>query len=284
MQNKSVMLAIKQCGEKLTSAERKVTEYILNNSEKTVTISASELAAAVSVAPSAVIRCCKSLGFSGYSELKIALSAELSKNKALNYVPYIYPHDGSGEILDKIFSANIKTLHDTAEHIDRVTLQKAVDLLSDAKTVYIYGVGTSGAIVNDFQYRLMQIGITALCFTDIVSMKLSAVNMKKGDVAVGISHSGRTEATVDALKHAKENGAVTVAITGFPDSVITRVSDYSIGIYSDEIRYPIEAISARIAHISVIDAIATAISAKNYQEAERRSRLTRELTDTVRYK
>lgn len=283
MNNNSCLLTIKNKYRTLTKTEKKIADYILQNSEQVITMSVGELAENASAAKSAVIRCCKSLGFGGYSELKIALAIELSKNKQLNYVPYIYPDDNASDILDKVFSANVKTLHDTAEKINRKTVQSVVDLLYSAKTIYIYGIGTSAAIVNDFQYRIMQLGYTALCFTDVPSMKISTMNIKKGDTAIGISHSGRTVATIEALRLAGQNGADTVCITSYPGSRITQECKYSIEVFTDEIQYPIEAVSARIAHISVIDAVTIALSAKKYEDALERSKTAHDLVNTIRY-
>lgn len=279
----SCLLTIKNKYETLTRAEKKIADYILKNSNEIIKMSVDDLSRKSETAKSAIIRCCKSLGFSGYSELKISLAVELSKNKELNYVPYIYPEDNASDILDKVFSANVKTLHDTAERIDRNILQQVVDLLARSKMIYVYGIGTSAAIVNDFQYRLMQMGFNAICYTDVPSMKISTMNIKAGDVAIGISNSGRTAATVDAMRLAKKSGAATVCITSYHDSLIVKESDYPIEVFTDEIQYPIEAISARIAHISVIDAITIALSAKNYENAVERSAKSRELINSVRY-
>ncbi len=280
----SCLLAIKTNYQSLTKAEKSIADFILENSESVIKMSVEELSKRSGTAKSAIIRCSKSLGFSGYSELKMSLAMELSKNKQLNYTPYIGEKDEAGEILDKIFTANIKTLHDTAERIDRNTLSQVVEILRKAKTIYIYAVGTSSGIASDFQYRLMQQGFNAFCFTDIAAMKVSTMNIKKGDVAIGISHSGRTEATVDALSLAKKSGAKTACITSCPNSKITNISDFAIEVFSDEIKYPIEAVSARIAHISVTDAITVALSSKNHEEAARRSKLNYELVNTIRYK
>lgn len=283
MSEKLCLATIKTRYDSLTAKEKQLADYILSNYEKIVAMSVGELSANAGVVKSVVIRCCKTLGFSGYSEFKIALAAELAKNKNFNYVPYISPKDNTGDVLDKIFSANIKTLHDTADRIDREVLSGLVEKLYSAKNIYIYGVGTSAGIVNDFQYRLMQLGYTAFCFTDVPSMKVSTMNIKSGDIAIGISNSGRTIATVDTLRLAGEQGAVTACITSHADSPITNASDYPLVIFTDEIQYPIEAISSRIAHISVLDAISISLSARKYDEAVERAAKTTVIIDTVRY-
>lgn len=283
MSTRSCLSTIKIEYDNLTAKEKKVADYILKNYESVISMTIAELAEKAGVVKSVIIRCCQSLGLSGYSQLKLLLSKELARNEQFNYTPYISSEDSTSGILDKIFSANIKTLHDTATGIDRQTLNKVVDLLSISNNIYIYGVGTSAGIVSDFQYRLMQLGYTAFCFTDITSMKVSTLNIKPGDAAIGISNSGRTIATVDALKLAREMGARTACVTSYPNSEITLQSDFPIVIYTDEIQYPIEAISARIAHISVLDAISVSLSAKNYDRAMERSAKTHDLINTVRY-
>ena len=283
MSNRLCLSAIKTEYNNLTAREKKAADFILKNSERVASMSITELSKEAEVVKSVVIRCCKSLGFEGYKELKISLAKELVRNEKFNYIPYIDNADNPSDILDKIFSANIKTLHDTANGIERDILAQTVDLLAEAKNIYIYGIGTSAGIVADFQYRLMQLGFTAFCFTDVVAIKVSILNIMPGDVCIGISNSGRTMATVDALKLAKEKGAKTVCVTSYPNSVLTKVADLPIVIYTDEIQYPIEAISARIAHISVLDTLCVALSAKNYGKAAERFSKTRELIDMVRY-
>jgi len=283
MENKSCLMAIKSNYNSLTKVEKKIADFVLNNRNDVIHMSIGELSENVGVVKSAIIRFSKSLGFLGYRELKISLAMEVSKNKQLNYTPYISKEDNAGAILDKIFSANVKTLHDTAEKIDRKTLTEVVDLLSTAKAIYIYAIGTSSAIASDFQYRLMQLGYMSFFFNDVPAMKVSTMNIKPGDVAIGISHSGRTVATIEALELAKAQGAKTVCITSYPESEITKICEYPIEVYSDEVQYPMEAISARIAHMSVIDAISVAVSAKNLEATEERTKKTYEIVNTVRF-
>lgn len=283
MEPTSCLALIKTHEPTLTPTERKVTDYIRANGKAVVHMSVQEFSQQAGVVKSAIIRCCKTLGFSGFPALKIALSADVSHEQTFSCSPYIEPHDDVNSITDKVFSANIKTLHDTARHMDRTALCALVEALANAPHVYIYGIGTSAALCRDFQYRLMQIGCTAICLTDVPSMKVSTMNICAGDVAIGISHSGRTIATVETLQMAKAQGAITACITSFARSPITACCDHAVVICSEEIRYPIESVSARIAHITVMDAVTMALSARNYDETLRRSQKTHELVNTVRY-
>lgn len=145
------------------------------------------------------------------------------------------------------------------------------------------GIGTSAGIACDFQYRLTEIGLSAFFFTDIANMRVSALNIREGDAAIGISNSGRTAATADALALAREHGAKTVCVTSYPKCELVKNSDYPIVIKTDEIQYPTEGISARIAHISVLDSLAVSLSAKDFDRAVRRSAKIHDLIDELRY-
>lgn len=283
MENKGCLSAIKINYNKLTNKEKELADYILQNYEEVVSMPTAELAERAGVVKSVIVRMCRALGFSGYAEFKLMLSRETVRNEQLNFTPYIDKTDAPEQILGKIFAANVKTLHDTAEGINKEIFTGAVGAFANAENIYIYGIGTSAGVVCDFQYRLMQLGFTAFCFTDVANMKVSTLNITKNDVAIGISNSGRTIATVESLAYAREKGAKTVCLTSYPDSEITKQSDFPLVIKTDEIQYPIEAISARIAHISVLDSIAVSLSAMHYDAAVERSVKTRDLIDTVRY-
>ena len=57
---------------------------------------------------------------------------------------------------------------------------------------------------------------------------LAARGFTKQDALVGIAASGRTPYTVGAVRHARELGALTIAITSVPGSVITEAAEISI--------------------------------------------------------
>jgi len=283
MKKESCTTSIKQNYESLTPTERKIADYIMEHSEDVVLMPIDKLAGIIGCAKSAVIRLSKALGFEGYSELKISLSVDISKNKQLNFVPYVNEGEGAERMLDKIFSANIKSLHDTSENLDRSALAEVVARIDSAEKIYIYGVGTSSYIAQDFAARLMQIGYEAYAFFDVSQMKTSTNNISERDVAIGISHTGRTTPTVMSIELASKKGAYCACITSYGNTPITELSNASLAITSDEVRLPMEAMSARIVHLAVIDTITASLSAKNYKRTLEFSRNSHMLINYDRY-
>ena len=130
----------------------------------------------------------------------------------------------------------------------------------------------------------VQVGFQAQGFTDIAALRLSTMNLQPGDAVIGISHSGRTNATVEALALSQAAGARTVCLTSYPGSPITAVSDHILTVFCDETRYPIEAVSAKIAQAGVIDALVAALSVRNYAQATDRSHRVHDLMEGIRKK
>lgn len=279
----SCLLEIQNRYEELTPTEKCIADYIQENGQQVVHMSVRDLAERAGVAKSAVPRCCKALGFSGFPDLKISLSADLAKNQELNFSSHISHNDDIENILDKVFSSNVKALHDTRAKIDSNTISQLVDAMERASAVYIYGVGVSAPFCSDFQFRLFQIGKKAYYMTDSYAMKMSAMDIQEGDVVIGISQYGQTVMVLDALKLAKERGAVTACITGHSESLIATECDLPIIFAAEEMKYPIDTISMRIAVISIMDAITISLSTRSFEKASERYQYFRKLENTLRY-
>ena len=155
--------------------------------------------------------------------------------------------------------------------------------MEKANVVHIYGIGTSAPCCTDLQFRLFQIGKKAFAMTDSYAMKMSAMDIQPGDVAIGVSYSGRTIITLDALKAAKERGAVTACITGHSESLIAKECDLPIIIAAEEMKYPIDTISMRIAVISIMDAITISLSTRNFESVSERYQYLHKMENTLRY-
>lgn len=254
----------------LTKTEKRIASYILTSPEKAVHITVKELAAVCDAAPSAITRLCASLGVDGFADLKVRLAADLA-NLNSKELGAFDKNDSHEAIFNKVFNSGVFALKNTLEMLDYNTVSKVIELLSKAKRILIFGVGPTAPVVQNVAHRFSQIGLQAYAYTDILYIKDAAMNMREGEVAMGISHSGKTRPIVDALRFAKEAGAQTVALTSFVGSLVYKESDFAISVFSDEETYPVEAISARIAHTCVIDAIIMCLVAENFEDFSHRA-------------
>ena len=269
----------------LTPAEQKIADYILLHPESVVNMTVKQLSEKCDTAASAVIRLCKSLGLEGYSAMKIALAGELGKLDGAYTVriPTAVQGDDAQAVFGRVFNTGITTLQNTMDMLDFSTVEALTERILKAKRICVFGVGTSSVVALDASYRLAQLGLQAYAYTDILYMNVTAMNMTSDDVALFISHSGTTKAVVNAMRHAKVAGAVTGTVTSFTTGILYRECDFSLSVFADAENYPIEAVSARMAHMCVVDALTMTLASKKYNSIEQYIAIRNKALEEIRY-
>lgn len=275
---------IRNCYEHLTETEKRVADAVLASPEETVKMTVKSLAERAGTVPSAVVRFCKSVGVKGFAEMKLKLSMDMGGRRDEAPMLPVSENDSTESVFAKVFASGVQTLNDTLKMMDFLQIEKIVAALQSASRIVFFGVGTSSVIATDAQYRLAQLGLSTAACTDILFMNVTAANMRKGEVAVGISHSGNTKATVDALRRARGAGAETIAISSFARSRLAQEADLKMIAFSDDRNYPVEAVSARIAHMCMIDALMMSLAAKDYAALRRHLNERNEVLEQMRYK
>ena len=264
----------------LNKVEKRIADFIISDPENLVHLTISDIAAKIEVARSSIVRFCKILGFAGFKELKINIATNLRKTID-NILLDIQRTDDPSTVLSKVYRSAITTLEETLNTIDRREFAKAVKLLCLAKRIEFYGIGTSAVLAMDAYYRFMRAGLPAYAAVDPHIQRVSASMANKDWVIVGISHTGRTRDTFDALKIAKEHGAKTICITNFMKSPIASISDVGLVTVSPETMFMKEAVTSRIAHVALLDSLYTAVALANFKKSSTRlANMARILNDT----
>jgi DNA-binding MurR/RpiR family transcriptional regulator len=142
-----------------------------------------------------------------------------------------------------------------------------VDAVSRARRVDIYGSAASALVGQDLHHKLHRIGLVSFMWTDAHLALTSAAVLQKGDVAVGISHTGTTIDTIDVLRVARRRGATTIAITNFEGSPITEEADLLLVTAARETTFRSGAMSSRIAQLAVVDCLFAGIAQRSYDQA-----------------
>lgn len=207
--------------DNLTKSEIKLANYIATHSEHVIYDSIKSLGKATNTSDATIIRLCKKLGFTGFAKLKIFLAQEsLTKTTELTSTPSEFYTDSAKMLIDSIKK--------TENLLTSANLHKAINLLAQAKQVYLFGVGHSGESANDFAKTWLRIGLIAHAESDPhIQVQISSLLGSK-DVVVGLSLSGHTKDTYDSLKFAKKNGAKIITISNDLNSPIAELGDVQL--------------------------------------------------------
>jgi len=190
-----VILKIKEMFNDFTNTEEKIANYILQNKENVTKLSVKELAQAADSSPASVVRFCKKLNYKGYHDFKISLIKDIqdfeNQNKTKIYDD-ISVNDEIEEIMEKLAHDNINVIENTINLLSIDQLKKAVAAIENADNIYIFGIGASGLVAKDLEYKLMRIKKTVIYYSDTHAQLSSAANMESTDLAIAISYSGQS--------------------------------------------------------------------------------------------
>lgn len=253
------LIRIKSAIESFKPSERAVADFVLQNPEQVMHMSISEASQNIGVGESTIIRFCRVLGYKGYQDFKLRLAQDL-----VEPVHHIHENvsfgDGTKDLAHKVFQTNRQAVDDTMRSLDPEMVEVAAKVLADARRIDIYGVGYSSFTAHEAKWKLTRMDLMADAYGDAHLQAMAAALLKKGDVAIGVSHSGSTTDVVDALAFAQRNGATTIAITNYSPSPITRFADIVLLTAAPESAFGGEVLTSRIAQLCVIDVLSVSVA------------------------
>lgn len=202
----------------LTPSLRRVAEYVLQNTDRVVYQTITELANSVGVGDATVTRLCRKLHYPGFHAFKIALATDLANGAN--------PEPGEGDDIGDVASQAARqatlAIEETRRIINPEAVERVVQALAQAPRVDVIGQGNSSFAAQFLAHKFMRLGFAAVSHTDPHIAAVSAATLPPGGVLVGFTRSGSTIDTIQTLKIAAERGIYTVAITNRASSPVTR--------------------------------------------------------------
>ncbi|MCX5178630.1 MurR/RpiR family transcriptional regulator [Streptomyces virginiae] len=262
---------IRSLGPSMTRSVQAVADAVAADPAGCARLTVSALAEHTGTSEATVVRTARLLGYPGYRDLRLALAA-LAAQQESGTAPAltvdIAVDDPLADVVAKLAHEEAQTLTDTAAALDLTQLAAAVTALATARRIDIYGIGASALVGQDLAQKLLRIGLVAHAHSDPHLAVTGAVQLRPGDVAVAITHSGTTGDVIEPLRTAFERGATTLALTGRPNSPVTRHADLVLATSAArETRLRPAAMSSRTSQLLVVDCLFVGVAQQTYETA-----------------
>jgi len=254
------LLKIQAFYSSLKTAEKKAADYLLEYTEVIVPNTITELSKISMCSETTWFRLAKRLGYSGFQEMREEISAHL-ENMPSNPEPpmelyeNISSKDSPADVAVKIFETSINAIRDTAELIDSEQYERAVNALLNAKQIMLCGVGDAYSVVSAAYQRFYRAGLSVYMHSDQDLQLISTSRLRKGDVLIAISYSGRTKSVLELVKYAREKDVTIITITNFPSSPIAKNSDIILQTAAFTKYVDGEIVSKRITQFCIIESL-----------------------------
>lgn len=262
----------------LSNTEQRIIEWMMTKGNIGHQTSIKEVATKLDVSEPLLVKVAKKVGYTGFRELRKAL---LSYFDVLPFEKEneISEKDGINDIVNKVFSNSIQALKEAQSIVDPCIIDQAAQWILKAKHVVILGVGGSATVGEDFEHKLLRIGIHSHTYSDYHLMMMVSAQLTDKDVIIAISQSGNTTEVCKALQVAKNQGAKIICITNNHQSDLAEIAHLSV--FSPAKNGPLlgQNAEARLIQLILLDVLFITIISKDYSGTK--SKLERSI-DVVR--
>ena len=264
-QTDNLLVRIQKKYNTFSKGQKNLADYIINNYDKAVFLTAARLGKEVGVSESTTVRFATQLGYKGFPEFHRALE-ELVRNRltSIQRMEVTYGHVPQGEILDTIFQSDIEKIKMTMESIDHNAFELAVDTLLEARTIYIVGIRSCAPLASflGFYLNLILDDVRLVQTNSASEIFEQMIRINEKDVIIGISFPRYSMRTLKAIEFANNRNAKVITITDSVHSPINLYSSCNLIAKSDMASI----VDSLVAPLSVVNALVVALCMKRQNE------------------
>lgn len=197
-----------------------IAAFALDNPDEIAFGTAASIAARAGVQPSTLVRLSQALGYQGFSDLQLVFRSRL-RERVLNYderLEQLRAHGIGGSKLGVLFDGFLasaeRSLAEARERLEPAQMERAVDILAPAETIYLVGLRRSFPVTAYMAYAMGKLGIRNVLVDGLAGLAQEQMGFVTArDAAVAISFTPYASETVALTRAAHDKAAKIVSIT-----------------------------------------------------------------------
>jgi DNA-binding MurR/RpiR family transcriptional regulator len=237
----TALVKIRSERDRMSAIERRIADFIVENAQLLRDYSSQQLANALGISQSSVVKFCQKLGFKGYPDLKLAISEAVIRADS-NGSALPQPQDASNATAQ---GYGLWLRKSEAEEATRLinppgTLTAVAEAIGRASTVFIIGLGEDDLHARTLALRLAQLGILTVHNFDAAHMTASLSAAKPDDVLLVFSEHGQQPALGQLARHMRSQRGKVVTITRHSANALRAQADLAMLVSAHDERTHIE--------------------------------------------
>lgn len=272
MSRDNVLNRISENYRSFSKGQKRLADYILNNPDTAVFMTAAKLGQKVGISESTAVRFASNLGYEGFPEFRSALEdAVMRRMTSLQRMEAANSDLDRNKLLDSVLNSDMENIKNTLEICNRESFHKAVSLILQAGRVYVIGIRSCAMLSEFLAFYLRQIidDVSLVSSNNMNEIFEQLMRMDENDVVIGISFPRYSMRTLKALEFAASRKARIISITDSIHSPMNTYASCSLLAKSDMASI----VDSLVAPLSVINALLVALC------MEREEEVTKTLTD-----
>lgn len=259
---KDILALLSRENNGFSKGQKRIAKYIYENYDKAAFMTAGKLGQTVGVSESTVVRFASELGYDGYPGMRKAIQEMIrSRLTSVQRIEVARETMNEENIFQAVLTADAEKLQATLDECDQRSFNEAVDLILNARHIYIVGMRSSTCLANflGFYLNLLLENVHIIQDTTVSEVYEQIIRIKEGDVFIGISYPRYSSRTLRAMDFAKKSGAKVIGITDGSTSPFVGVADTLIYAKSDMVSF----LDSLVAPLSLINALIVSVGVKS---------------------
>lgn len=260
-----VIKKINEKYEKLSKGQKKLADYIIKNYDKAAFLTAAKLGNLVGVSESTVVRFAMNLDYQGYPDFQKALE-EMVRNKlnSIQRMEVAYGRISQSEILSTVLQSDAEKIKLTLENIDEMAFEMAIDILLNARHIYVLGIRSCMPLANFLSFYLNMLfdNVHMIQTSSASEIFEQMIRIGEEDAIIGISFPRYSVRTLKAMEFANNRNAKVITLTDSIHSPMNLYSSCNLIARSDMASI----VDSLVAPLSVINALVVALCMKKQKE------------------
>jgi DNA-binding MurR/RpiR family transcriptional regulator len=209
------LLKIRSERDQMSAIERRIADFLLENSHLLRDYSSQQLADALNISQSSVVKFSQKLGFKGYPDLKFSIGEAVARNNGSNSVGGAARLTRSRRvgIADTLWQSKTQAEEETRAINSLDKVEAVASALDEAGKVFVVGIGDDGVAAQGFAAKLTALGMTVVVHVDLALMTAGIAMAAPGDVLVAICEHGKHAALHQVCKQYRERRCKVISIT-----------------------------------------------------------------------
>ncbi|MBE7048584.1 MAG: MurR/RpiR family transcriptional regulator [Ruminococcaceae bacterium] len=259
--NQNIISRITDHFEKLSKSHKAIARFVLEHFDKAAYMNVEQLSRVTGVSEATVVRFSSELGYEKYQQFQHAVW-EYAKSKltSVQRIELTYGRLDTDNILSNVLHADIDKIRTTLSGIDQQEFNSIVNVISNARRIYIVGLRSASYLAGLLGFYLNLIFDQVIVVSSVSASEIfeQLYRINEEDVVIGISFPRYSKRTINALRYAKAKGVTVVGITDGAFSPIKVNADYALLARSDMESF----VDSLVAPLSVINALIVALAAR----------------------
>ncbi len=254
---------LNRSGCKLSKGHRRIAEFIAQNYDRAVSMTAVALGKCCDCSESTVVRFATALGYEGYPELQESLRELVSHRLTAVQRFKLTGNMPQSEVLGTVLKTDMLNIRRTVEEIELRDFDDVVERLLGAKRIYVLGLRSAAPLAQFLGHYLH------LIFDEVVLVTASTgdvfediARVSGDDVLVGISFPRYSTRTVEAMRFARDMGAQVIGITDGAMSPLCEAAHVCLRAHTDMASF----VDSLAAPLSLINALVVALGLRRKSE------------------